>query len=61
MKTKVRYLGGATFLIEVGSFRFLTDPGFDPNGLGRHLLRAVHHRLLRTQAFVAWDAVTCAC
>ncbi len=29
--------------------------------VGRHLLRAVHHRLLRTQAFVAWDAVTCAC
>ena len=27
----------------------------------RHLLRAVHNRLLRTQAFVAWDAVTCAC
>jgi putative transposase len=26
--------------------------------VGRHLLRAVHHRLLRTQAFVAWNAVT---
>ena len=24
--------------------------------VGRHLLRTVHHRLLRTQAFVAWDA-----
>ena len=29
--------------------------------VGRHLLRAVHHRLLRTKAFVAWNAVTCAC
>ena len=29
--------------------------------VGRHLLRTVHHRLLRTQAFVAWDAVTCGC
>ena len=29
--------------------------------VGRHLLRSAHHRLLRTQAFLAWDAVTCAC
>ena len=29
--------------------------------VGRHLLRAVHHRLLRTRAFVEWDAVSCAC
>ena len=29
--------------------------------VGRHLLRSAHHRLLRTRAFVAWDAVTCAC
>ena len=29
--------------------------------VGRHLLRSVHHRLLRTRAFVEWDAVTCAC
>ncbi len=32
MKTKLTYLGGATYLIEVGSFRFITDPGFDPDG-----------------------------
>jgi hypothetical protein len=25
----------------------------------RHLLRAVHHRLLRTRSFQVWDAVTC--
>ena len=29
--------------------------------VGRHLLQAAHHRLLRTRAFVEWDAVTCAC
>ena len=29
--------------------------------VGRHLLRATHHRLLRTRAFVEWEAVTCAC
>ena len=28
--------------------------------VGRHLLRATHHRLLRTRAFVEWEAVTCA-
>jgi putative transposase len=29
--------------------------------VGRHLLRSAHHGLLRTRAFVEWDAVTCAC
>ena len=28
--------------------------------MGRHLLRAAHHRVLRTRAFVEWQAVTCA-
>ncbi len=32
MNTKVTYLGGATYLLEIGSFRILTDPGFDPEG-----------------------------
>ena len=32
MDTKITYLGGATFLIEVGDMRLLTDPGFDPEG-----------------------------
>ena len=27
--------------------------------VGRHLLRAVHHRLLRTRSFCVWDAATC--
>ena len=31
-KAKFTYLVGATYLIEVGSFRFLSDPGFDPQG-----------------------------
>ncbi len=30
--TRLTYLGGATYLIEIGEFRFLTDPGFDPDG-----------------------------
>ncbi|MDA1095594.1 MAG: IS6 family transposase [Acidobacteria bacterium] len=29
--------------------------------VGRHLLRAVHYRLLRTRALRIWDEVTCAC
>ena len=29
--------------------------------VGRHLLRAPHHRLLRTRAFAEWNTVTCAC
>jgi putative transposase len=28
--------------------------------VGPHLLRAAHHRLLRAQTFLAWNAVTCA-
>ncbi len=32
MKTKITYLGGATYLLEIGSFRILSDPGFDPEG-----------------------------
>ena len=32
MKAKFTYLVGPTYLIEIGSFRFLSDPGFDPEG-----------------------------
>ena len=35
MDTKITYLGGATYLLEIGSFRILTDPGFDPDGTER--------------------------
>ncbi len=43
--------------------RFATVHGAVQNlfRVGRHLLRATHHRLLRTRAFVEWEAVTCAC
>ena len=43
--------------------RFLSVQGLVLNlfRVGRHLLRAVHHRLLRTRALIEWDAVTCAC
>lgn len=43
---KVTYLGGPTYLIEVGGFRIISDPGFDPQGSERdegpgHLLTKV--------------------
>ncbi len=31
MNTQITYLGGATYLFEIGAFRLLTDTGFDPN------------------------------
>ena len=42
--------------------RFLSVHGLVQNlfRVGRHLLRARHHRELRVRAFLAWDAVTCA-
>ena len=41
--------------------RFLSVHGVVLNlfRLGRHLLRAVHHRRLRTRAFGVWQEVTC--
>ena len=43
--------------------RFLSVHGPIQNlfRVGRHLLRAGHHRLLRTRSFRIWDEVTCAC
>ena len=43
--------------------RFLSVHGSVQNlfRVGRHLLRAVHQRLLRTRSFRIWDEVTCAC
>ncbi len=29
--------------------------------VGRHLLRSAHHQLLRREAFLVWETVTCAC
>ena len=41
--------------------RFLSVHGVVLNlfRVGRHLLRAVHHRLLRTRAFGVWREATC--
>ena len=43
--------------------RFASTHGVVQNlfRVGRHLLRAAHHRLLRARSFVVWDEVTCAC
>jgi len=42
--------------------RFLSVHGLVQNlfRVGRHLLRAAHHRLLRTRSFRVWETVTCA-
>ncbi len=42
--------------------RFLSVHGITQNlfRVGRHLLRAANYRMLRTRAFVVWNAVTCA-
>jgi putative transposase len=43
--------------------RFLSVHGIVRNlfGVGRHLLQAAHHRLLRTRSFLVWDNVTATC
>ena len=43
--------------------RFLSVPSIVRNlfNVGRHLLRAAHHRLLRTRSFGVWHDVTCGC
>ena len=46
MQPRLTYLGGPTYLIEIGRFRIVTDPGFDPQGTERnegpgHLLTKV--------------------
>ena len=43
--------------------RFLSVHGLVQNlfRVGRHLLRAAHHRFLRTRSFQVWHEVTCAC
>ncbi|MBN4048312.1 hypothetical protein JYU09_01945 [bacterium AH-315-O15] len=41
--------------------RFLLVHGLVQNlfRVGRHLLRAAHHRVLRRRSFCVWDAATC--
>ena len=43
--------------------RFLSVHGLVLNlfRVGRHVLRAANHRLLRARSFRLWDEVTCAC
>ena len=43
--------------------RFLSVHGLVQNlfRVGRHLLRAAHHRVLRARSFLVWREVTCAC
>lgn len=46
MAPRLTYLGGPTYLIEIGNFRIISDPGFDPQGSERnegpgHLLTKV--------------------
>lgn len=46
MRPRLTYLGGPTYLIEIGRFRIISDPGFDPQGTQRnegpgHLLTKV--------------------
>ncbi len=46
MQPRLTYLGGPTYLIEIGRFRIVSDPGFDPQGTERnegpgHLLTKV--------------------
>jgi putative transposase len=43
--------------------RFVSVHGLVRNlfRVGRHLLRAAHHRLLRTRAFLTWNDATCPC
>ncbi len=48
MPLRLTYLGGPTYLIEVGSFRIVTDPGFDPQGTERS--EGPGHILTKTMA-----------
>ena len=48
VKTRITYLGGPTYLLEIGSFRLLTDPGFDPKGTERS--EGPGHDLKKTMA-----------
>ena len=36
MTPRLTYLGGPTYLIEIGKFRIISDPGFDPQGTERY-------------------------
>lgn len=48
MPLRLTYLGGPTYLIEIGSFRIVTDPGFDAQGTERS--EGPGHILTKTMA-----------
>ncbi len=60
--TRQRERGMRGFKSSTQAQRFLSVHGVTRNlfRVGRHLLRAAHHRVLRTRAFLVWNAVTCA-
>jgi L-ascorbate metabolism protein UlaG (beta-lactamase superfamily) len=62
MDTQITYLGGATYLIEIGPFRLLTDPGFDPEGTEKsegpgHVLTKIMAPPVAPEALGRIDAV----
>jgi putative transposase len=60
--TRQRERGMRRFKSVAQAQRFLSVHGITQNlfRVGRHLLRAANYRILRTRAFVVWNAVTCA-
>jgi putative transposase len=60
--TRQRERGMRRFKSVAQAQRFLSVHGVTQNlfRVGRHLLRAVNHRMLRVRAFLVWNAVTCA-
>lgn len=62
MPPRLTYLGGPTYLIEIGQFRIVTDPGFDPQGTEKsegpgHLLTKVMGPPIPVDQIGALDAV----
>ena len=60
--TRQRERGMRRFKSMAQAQRFLSVHGITQNlfRVGRHLLRAANHRMLRSRAFLVWNAVTCA-
>ena len=62
MQPRLTYLGGPTYLIEIGRFRIVTDPGFDPQGTEKsegpgHILTKVMGPPIPVDKIGAIDAV----
>jgi L-ascorbate metabolism protein UlaG (beta-lactamase superfamily) len=62
MPLRLTYLGGPTYLIEIGQFRIVTDPGFDPQGTEKsegpgHILTKVMDPPIPVDRIGAIDAV----